>query len=89
MTAHHRIPTEQISPTELEDGDVVLDGPTFLRVIGEPQSMHSGLGLFDDFQMMIRAEVEDTEAGHRSTRVWGLGAVVVRQQRSKADEDDS
>jgi hypothetical protein len=89
MTAHHRTATEHISPTELEDGDLIVDGLMSLRVVGEPQSMHSGLGLFDDFQMMIRAEVEDVEDGHRSARVWGLDAVVVRRLPSKADEDDS
>jgi hypothetical protein len=88
-TANHNSPVDRISPTELEEGDLIVDGSTCLRVIGEPQSMHTGLGLFDEFQMMIRAELEDTDNGRRLTRVWGLDAVLVRRLPSRADEDYS
>jgi hypothetical protein len=86
-TASHNSPIERISPTEVDEGDLIFDGSTYLRVLGEPYSVHTGLGLFDEFQMMIRAEVEDTEDGHRSARVWGLDAVLVRHLPPRTDQD--
>jgi hypothetical protein len=86
MTANPKNPTEQVSPTELADGDVVLDGELCLRIIGEPQTMHTGLGLFDEFQLMIRTEVEDSEDGSRSARIWSLDAVLIRRARPEADD---
>jgi hypothetical protein len=78
MTAPRKISTEPISPTELEDGDLILDGSLSL-VIGEPQTMHTGLGPFDDFQLLIRTELENVADGQRCTRVWALDAVINRQ----------
>jgi hypothetical protein len=88
-TAKSNSRIERISPTEVEAGDLIIDGSTSLRVLSEPYSMHKGLGLFDDFQMMIRAEVEDTEDGHRSARVWGLDTVLVRHLPPRTNHDDA
>lgn len=88
-TAHDRISTKRVAPTEIEAGDLVLDGSTLLLVVNDPQTMHSGLGLFDDFRVMIRAEVEDLEDGQLSARCWDLDEVLIRCLRTRADEDDS
>ncbi len=89
VTANDRIPTERVAPTEIEEGDLIIDGSMLLRVVSEPHTMHSGLGLFDDFRVLIRVEVEDLEDGQLSARCWELDEVLIRCLRSKADEDDS
>jgi len=83
MTAPRKISTETVSPTELEPDDLILDGATLLRVVGEPQTMHTGLGPFDDFQLLIRTELESVEGGHRFSRAWSLDAVITRQLQPK------
>jgi hypothetical protein len=86
LTADQKALTEEVAPTEVEQGDLVVEGSRVLRVTGEPQTMHSGLGLFDDFRIMIRAEVEDVDNGHYCTRVWGLDAVIVRHVRRQPSD---
>jgi hypothetical protein len=83
MTAPRKISTESVSPTELEGDDLIIDGATLLRVVGEPQTIHTGLGPFDDFQLLIRTELENVEDGLLSSRAWPLDAVVTRQSQSK------
>ena len=84
MTAPRKISTESVSPTKLEADDLILDGATLLRVVGEPQTIHTGLGPFDDFQLLIRTQLENVEDGLLSSRAWPLNAVVTRQSQSKA-----
>jgi hypothetical protein len=83
-TASRKFPTESVSPTELEANDLILDGGAYLRVVGDPQTMHTGLGPFDDFQLLIRTELENIEDGQRSSRAWPLDVMVTRQSQSKA-----
>jgi len=82
MTAPRKISTESVTPTELEPDDLILDGTALLRVVGEPQTMHTGLGPFDDFQLLIRTELENVDDGQRSSRAWPLDAVITRRSRS-------
>ena len=88
-TAHDTIPTERVAPTEIEQGDLVVEGGMLLRVVSEPHTVHSGLGLFDDFRVMIRADVENLEDGRLSRRSWELDEVLIRCRRTRADEDGS
>ncbi len=85
MTAPRKTATESVSPTELEANDVIVDGALSLRIVGEPQTMHTGLGPFDDFQLLIRTELENLEDGHRSSRAWPLDAVITRRSQPKPE----
>lgn len=89
VTSRDRIPTERAAPTEIEDGDLLIEGSRLLRVVSEPQTMHLGLGLFDDFRVMIRADVQDLEDGRIEARRWKLDEVLIRCSQAEADDDGS
>jgi hypothetical protein len=89
VTSQDRIPTERVAPTEIKEGDLIIEGSMLLRVVSEPQTMHLGLGLFDDFRVMIRADVQDLEDGRLSARRWELEEELIRCSRTEADDDGS
>jgi hypothetical protein len=58
----------ELSPSELLPDDLVLVNANWARVIDEAMTMHRGLGMFDDFQLLVGARIEF--AGQPGARVW-------------------
>jgi hypothetical protein len=48
---------------ELRAGDIVRIGSEQLLVTAEPMTMHRGLGLFDDFALLVGIEVQCADTG--------------------------
>jgi hypothetical protein len=45
----------------LREGDIIRVGSEWMLVADEPLTMHRGLGLFDDFALLIEVEVRDAD----------------------------
>ena len=63
------MPLAEIAPSELLPGDVILVGSdTWARVLEEAMTMHRGLGMFDDFQLLVGARIELPD--HSGSQLW-------------------
>ena len=58
----------ELAPSELLPGDLVLINTTWARVLDEAMTMHRGLGMFDDFQLLVGARIEFV--GKLGSRTW-------------------
>lgn len=59
-----------LAPAELLPGDLVLVNATWARVVDEPMTMHRGLGMFDDFQLLVGTRIEFVGESVSQTWTW-------------------
>lgn len=75
---------ERVSPGELAPGDLVLVESEPARVLEEPMAMHRGLGLFDEFQMLVGVRLQRRDPARLELRVWAPDARVPVRRRAEA-----
>lgn len=75
----------ELAPFEIVPGDLVLVRGTWARVLGEPMTMHRGLGPFDDFQILVGAQIEFLHRASSELWVWDpTDRVPVRRMGKRA-----
>lgn len=70
----------ELAPSELLPGDVILVRCAWARVLEEAMTMHRGLGMFDEFQILVGTRIEFLD--HPGPQLWSWGAddhVLVRR----------
>jgi hypothetical protein len=58
----------ELAPSELLPGDLVRVHAAWARVLDEPMTVHRGLGIFDDLQILVGASIEFI--GHPGSELW-------------------
>jgi hypothetical protein len=48
----------ELAPSELMPGDLVLVNEAWARVLDEAMTMHRGMGMFDEFQLLVGTRIE-------------------------------
>lgn len=59
-----------LSPSELRPGDLVQVDVTWVYVIDEAMTMHRGMGIFDDFELLVGARVRPVDSETSTLRTW-------------------
>lgn len=74
--APYDTPLIEVAPSEILPDDLVLVSGTWARVVGEAMTMHRGLGMFDDFEILVGAQVEFLGQAGSKLCAWKPGDLV-------------
>ena len=76
-----------LSPSELRPGDLVQVDATWVCVIDEAMTMHRGMGIFDDFELLVGARVKPVDSETSTLRTWQpTDRVLVRRTATTAPD---
>ena len=64
----------KLSPGDLQPGDLVLLDGQRVRVLTEPLTSHRGLGVFDEFRIMLGVQIEVPGTSKAAFHKWELDA---------------
>lgn len=82
MTLVDELITELVLPAaDLAVGDVVQTEAGWVRVVGEPVTLHRGWSPFDHFELLIGADVQANDDPRPRREAWGPVQLISVRRR--------